>query len=197
MIKFILGMIFGKKSKKTEPLKKAIDTSDASSRLGSFVVSGLKLEQEILKSDDFRKYFDAKDVITSSGRYKERLTHYRENKPSLQGNVAQITDKVNAILNDIGYEGKISITSGLRTPKSNAKAGGARKSAHMKGMAVDLLDDKKQSLYHAIYGDGSGELLRKYGLFMEKGEYTRGKRTNWVHLDFKERKDREDRTFIP
>lgn len=74
----------------------------------------------------------------------------------------------------------LRISSGYRTPEANAEAGGAKKSNHMKCAAVDFVDDKNQSL--AKFCMDNIELLEKLGLYMEDPSYTKGKYTNWVHL---------------
>jgi uncharacterized protein YcbK (DUF882 family) len=134
------------------------------------------------------------NIITSDMRHPDR---FNSASSEVLNNATLLAEKLNLLLSEIEYDGPLLIVSGYRPPEVNAKVGGAKRSAHMTGEAVDLLDDKYQSLYHAIYAEGNGELLRKHGLFMENGAYTKGQNTNWVHIDMKPRKDRKDRTFIP
>jgi hypothetical protein len=48
----------------------------------------------------------------------------------------------------------------------------------MKGLALDILDDKLQTLAKLI----TKELLIKYDLYMEHPSDTIGKSANWLHL---------------
>lgn len=116
-------------------------------------------------------------VATSSGRYPDRAKS-PEYTQTVIGNINQLILPVNALLNEIGVK-RVDITSGFRTQASNdATANSARRSNHMLGKAVDILDDKDQSLAKKITLD----LLEKYDLYMEDPDFTKGKNTNWVHL---------------
>ena len=82
-----------------------------------------------------------------------------------------LLDKVNRLFKELLIVPKV--TSGYRPGKFNSKAGGAKKSAHMTGEAVDLRDTsneikKRITLDHLI----------KYDLYMEHPAHTNG----WVHL---------------
>jgi Peptidase M15 len=132
------------------------------------------------------------DVLTASGRYPARAKD-----PSLtaavRANIERLVDAVNGLLDDLGWTGKIDCTSGFRPAAANASAGGAKQSAHMLGLAVDLLDNDEQVLALEIMRNP--ELLKKHGLWLEHPDHTRGDRTNWAHLDMKERRDRPVRVF--
>ena len=59
----------------------------------------------------------------------------------------------------------------------------------------DILDDDNQSLGKAILTNP--DLLKRYGLWLEDIAHTKGKNTNWVHLDTGTRKERDLRVFKP
>lgn len=134
------------------------------------------------------------DVLTASGRYPDRATspHLTD---AVRANVSEIARRVNALLEDLGWTGKVDVTSGFRPPAANAAANGATKSAHMVGQAVDLLDDKEQTLAKLIMS--RPDLLIKHQLWLEHPDFTKGQRTNWAHIDFKQRRDRPVRVFNP
>ena len=84
----------------------------------------------------------------------------------------------------------VRVSSGFRPASTNAKVGGAKRSGHLRGLAIDLSDPDGQldTLLAA-----NPQLLRKYGLFLEDPRATVG----WAHLDQIPRPDRKSRTFIP
>ena len=134
------------------------------------------------------------DAITAAGKYPDRLTHV-ECTEEVKNNLETLLEKINALLNELGIE-KVEVTSGFRPAGVNAATqGSAKKSLHMQGRACDILDDTKQTLGNSI--KNKPELLVKYGLWMESLDHTKGKFTNWVHLDCGVRKDRPIRIFIP
>ncbi len=119
--------------------------------------------------------FDA--VATSSGRYPERVRS-PEFTPEIEGNINKLLPPVNAMLRNLGVS-RVEVTSGFRTSASNSSTpNAAKKSNHMLGLAVDILDDENQTLGKKI----TLELLEKYNLYMEDLSATIGKNTNWVHL---------------
>jgi hypothetical protein len=65
----------------------------------------------------------------------------------------------------------------------------------MLGKAIDIKDDKDQKLASLILSNP--QLLKKYDLWLEDPAHTKGKNTNWVHLDVGTRKDRDLRMFKP
>jgi enamine deaminase RidA (YjgF/YER057c/UK114 family) len=130
------------------------------------------------------------DVITSSGKYPDRA-----NSPELtdqvKDNIKELLKRVNPLLEEIGYTNPI-LTSGFRTSKVNSNiANAAKKSNHMIGAAVDVLDNKDQSLCKII----NNELLIKYNLYREDSDYTKGN-SNWCHLQTTSTKS-GNRIFIP
>lgn len=87
---------------------------------------------------------------------------------------------VNELLDDLepDYDRRIihrKISSGYRPGHFNRKAGGASRSAHLTGEAVDLADPDGSLAQRLL---GARELLEYYGLYMEHPDYTKG----WVHL---------------
>lgn len=134
------------------------------------------------------------DLLTSSGRYPERLKS-AELTDELKQNGQRLLDHVNALLKDLNIT-KVSISSGFRPSAVNASISNAsKKSLHMSCLAIDLLDDKAQSLGKLILANP--ELLKKHNLWLEDLSATIGKYTNWVHLDIGNRPDRPIRVFRP
>lgn len=134
------------------------------------------------------------DVVTASGRYPDRAKS-SELTDEVKSNINDLITRVNALLSDLGIK-QVSVSSGFRPSAVNAATkGAAKKSGHMVGKCVDLVDDKEQSLGKLI--TSKPELLRKYGLFLEDLAATKGQNSNWAHLDTIERKDRPSRTFKP
>lgn len=88
--------------------------------------------------------------------------------------VAAALERVRVICGDR----PIVIHSGLRTPEYNKKTGGAQKSAHLEGLAVD---------FHVVgmsCDDVRAELLAYLGMEGWRVEINPG--ANWVHLDLRE-----------
>jgi len=104
--------------------------------------------------------------------------------------------KVNALLKDLGWEKAVEVSSGWRPAGINSKTpNAAKRSSHMIGMAVDLVDDKDQTLGKKILS--RPDLLKKHGLWLEALAATKGQYTNWAHLDFKARSPRDVQVFTP
>lgn len=128
------------------------------------------------------------DWITSSGKFPERAT-----SPELTGDVeiaaTILLEKVNTLLFNAGIAEAI-ISSGFRPSAVNAKIGGAKKSAHMSGLAIDL-EDAKGVIKDLV--KKYPKTLRRLGLFMEDPAST----PTWCHLDYVDRVDRPNRIFKP
>lgn len=131
------------------------------------------------------------NYLTANGRYKDRENH-SELTDEYKSNARKLLDKVNALL----YELKIKeadVTSGFRPNNVNSQiANAAKKSNHTICAAVDILDDYGQNLAKKI----TLALLEKYDLYMESPDHTKGKNTNWVHLQIVKTKSGK-RIFIP
>lgn len=124
------------------------------------------------------KMIKLQDYLTSSGRYPERASS-SEITPEVLENAERLLKAVNALLIDLKWDKEVSISSGFRTSNANSSiSGAAKKSAHMTGEAIDLMDDRDQSLCRAC----TREMLEKHGLYREDSDYTKGKNTNWTHL---------------
>lgn len=137
---------------------------------------------------------ELEQYLTSNGRYKDRLAHI-ECTPVVKANATSLLEKVNGLLEELKIS-KVDVTSGFRTSTANANTpNSAKKSLHMLGLAVDILDNKTQDLGKLIAS--KPELLKKYGLWIEDLSATIGKNTNWCHLDCGNRSDRASRTFRP
>ena len=135
------------------------------------------------------------DVLTASGKYPERKTN-KEVTVQVLANIDQLLRAVNGLMGDLGVTKSLVVTSGFRPTKVNANiANAAKKSLHQIGLAVDLLDDNDQSLAKRIMANP--ELLTKWDLWLEHPDHTRGKHTNWVHLDLGTRSPRMVRVFKP
>lgn len=133
---------------------------------------------------------------TSSNKYPERAKS-KELTPEVLANAQDLLNRVNALLKELGKEA--SVSSGFRPSEVNAATpGAAKKSAHMTGKAIDLMDDKDQSLGKLIrQKHKENGLLKRHGLMMENLANTKGKSTNWVHLDTVKRTERESFEFTP
>jgi len=133
-----------------------------------------------------------KDYLTASNSYPEREKHSGVNT----ANAERLVTAINAFLQEIGAKGPFRISSGFRPPEVNSKiANAAKKSLHTQCLAIDLLDDKNQSI--AKLCASKPDIMRKYGLFLEDPASTIGKNTNWCHLDLGLRADRPSRVFKP
>ena len=136
-----------------------------------------------------------KQYLTANGQYPERELD-RALTPDLLDNCGTLLSAVNFLLTELGVE-KATVTSGFRPSTVNIHlANASKKSLHQFCLAIDLADDKDQTLGNSIAT--RPDLLRKYGLFIEDLNSTRGKNTNWVHLDISPtRPDRPTRMFKP
>lgn len=143
-----------------------------------------------------------KDYLTASGSYPDRATH-KELTDEYKANSLKLLEKVNQLLADLGLGDKThKVSSGFRPSAVNAAtAGAAKKSLHTTCLAIDIIDDKDQSLARRILKleqESKDGFLVKYGLWLEHPDYTKGKYSNWCHLDLSTtRTPRKVRVFIP
>lgn len=134
------------------------------------------------------------DLITASNAYPERL-HSTELTIDIKENAKLLLEKVNSLLRELNIA-KVKVSSGFRPSNVNSQiANAAKKSAHMICQAVDIIDDKDQTLGKLI--TSHPEKLRELGLFVEDLGSTKGKNSNWCHIDMVKRSDRPSRTFKP
>jgi len=130
------------------------------------------------------------DWITSSGSYPERAKS-PELTDEVKANAEELLKRVNALLAELNW-GKVKISSGFRPSTANKAAGGAKKSSHMIGAALDIMDDKDQTLCKKV----TKELLEKHDLYKEDSSATKGKWSNWTHLQTTKTKSGK-RIFLP
>jgi hypothetical protein len=133
-----------------------------------------------------------RDYITKADR---RVQFASEFTPDINNNAIKLLGLINQLLNDLGIE-SADVTSGWRPPQINNKTtNAAKRSYHMMGLACDILDDENQTLAKLVAS--RPDLLKKYGLWLESPDSTKGINTNWAHLDLGTRQDRPSRVFLP
>lgn len=137
------------------------------------------LTKELISLDDY---------ITASGKYPARASSPELTEEVLK-NAKVLLEKLNAFLNELGVT-EVKVSSGFRPSSANAKAGGAKRSAHMTGEACDLAD-RDGALDRLI--EQNHELLKKYNLWLEAPAKT----ASWTHLDIRQRSKREKNIFFP
>jgi hypothetical protein len=120
---------------------------------------------------------NAEDVVSSGGNHPERVAMASQ---LIWQNAEDLARRVSALFADLGMPIP-AITSGYRDPISNKAEGGATKSSHLEGKAVDLADVTGM-LGRKIAGEL--ELLARHGLWQEHPDDTKGKKPGhgWVHL---------------
>jgi hypothetical protein len=108
-------------------------------------------------------------------------------------NATELVKRVNMLLTDLNVS-SVKVTSGWRPREINKKIGGAPRSYHITGQAVDLRDNKQQEFGALIIKNN--HLLHRHQLWLENPKATKGN-TNWIHLDIGTRPDGELRVFNP
>lgn len=116
-----------------------------------------------------------------------RLKYPNDYTNEILENAKILLEKVNNLLSDLGVV-TVVVSSGWRPPAINASVGGAKKSLHMQGKAIDLKDSTGE-LDKLV--ESRPDLLKKYGLWLEDPSATRG----WCHIDCGTRTDRPSRVF--
>lgn len=111
-------------------------------------------------------YFTVDEILTAGD-------HKRDDVPrAVIQNLQDLCLRINAL----GYQPACYCNSGYRSPEHNKQIGGAPRSAHVQGKAIDIADPKgelKKWLLARV------KLLEEKGLRMEASEATPG----WCHLD--------------
>ncbi len=134
------------------------------------------------------------DVITLTEYWQDRQETYSDEWTfEVKQNAAELLSRVNKLLKEL----KISsarVTSGWRPREINQRIGGAPRSYHITGQAVDLRDNDAQDFSKIIISNK--HLLHRHQLWMENPSFTRGN-TNWVHLDIGTRPEKDLRVFNP
>lgn len=142
---------------------------------------------DLILLDDYFRDFNTK--ADRRIQFKDQFT------PQILQNATKLLSIINPFLNELGIK-SAQVSSGWRPPTINqATPNAAKNSGHMSGNACDIFDDKDQTLGKLIASNP--DLLRKYSLFLEDLNSTRGRATNWVHLDCLNRVDRPSRVFKP
>lgn len=112
----------------------------------------------------------AQQILTSDGKFPTRAKAATASIIAAAGDLAQ---RLAALL--VSYGSRPAISSGYRTPEANKAAGGAPKSSHLEGRAVDFVDPKQK---FASWCLANLPELQKHGLWMENPKKT----PTWVHL---------------
>jgi hypothetical protein len=110
------------------------------------------------------------------------MGRHREFPPNLEvrSNVDTLLNRVNSLLLYLKFPSPVFVSSGYRPGHFNQAAGGARRSGHITGSAVDLADaDRRLTDAISAWPAGPDSLLRLAGLWMESPSAT----PTWVHLD--------------
>jgi uncharacterized protein YcbK (DUF882 family) len=115
---------------------------------------------------DLKTYLMGRDKIYTLNEQQKR-------------NAIKLLEKINALFSELKI--KVSLSSGYRPGHFNKAAGGSARSGHLTCEAIDLAD-LDGSLKEKI----TLELLEKYDLYMENGDYTR----SWVHLQTRKTRNR-------
>lgn len=126
------------------------------------------------------------DVLTSSLRYEDRSDH-EECTTTVRINAAITAERVSGLLQRLGLDGDVS--SGFRTSAANGSAKGAKRSAHMSGEAVDLVDPQGV-IKDAVMAHP--HVLAEFDLYMENPQHT----PTWCHLQTRSTKS-GNRVFLP
>lgn len=114
-------------------------------------------------------------MITGAKFWKGRdITYAKELTPAIKANAVEVIRRVNALLTRAGLKLK-DASSGWRPSAVNADAGGAKKSNHMQGLAIDV-EDADQALQKWCLKNTA--VLEELGLWMEHPRDT----PSWCHL---------------
>lgn len=161
-----------------------------------FATSWFKIKQETKAIPDYsapkqtvpevkveaksHKIVTLEQYLTACGRYPERQ-HDTAITDQMIADADILIDRVTNLMTELGIK-EIDITSGYRPSSVNVTVANAAKfSAHMTCQAVDILDNHTQDLAHKM----TVELLTKHSLYMESPTATKGRSTNWVHLQIR------------
>jgi len=113
--------------------------------------------------------------ITVDEYFMGRRAEYADEfNDKIQQNAEGLVRKVNEMLLNLCYD-KASVSSGWRPSAINKRVGGALRSKHLTGEAVDLHDPRGEL---AALIKNNLNALAWHGLYMEDPASTKG----WVHL---------------
>ncbi len=111
-----------------------------------------------------------KDILTSDGKFPNRAKAAPLAVVAAAGDLAARLSKLLAL-----YGSRPPVSSGFRTPEANKAAGGAPRSSHLEGKAVDFQDtDRKFSTWCLA----NLNELKSIGLWLENPAKT----PTWTHL---------------
>lgn len=111
-----------------------------------------------------------------------------------QGNIMLLLERINKVRS--AYKKPMTVNDGYRLPKNTPKHGAA-KSKHLEGLAVDIDDDEKGTLWFWLMKDKQMQMLKDVGLWLEHGNYTHNKKYGtWVHFQCSAPRS-GNRIFIP
>jgi hypothetical protein len=134
------------------------------------------------------------DIISLIDYWQDRQDTYADEWTfEVKQNAAELITRVNLLLKDLKVT-TTRITSGWRPREINQRIGGAPRSYHITGQAVDLRDNEGQDFSKILISNK--HLLHRHQLWMENPSFTRGN-TNWVHLDIGTRPELDLRVFNP
>lgn len=108
------------------------------------------------------------DILTTGGRHEQRL---RWVSPAVRDNATDLATKVSEL--EARYGKPLEIRSGFRDIDSNWTVGGAPRSRHMTGQAVDLVDEDRKLVKFV-----TEDLLKELGLWAEAPVNT----PTWFHV---------------
>ena len=97
--------------------------------------------------------------------------------PHIQKNLKTLLQEINIIRTAYGKPMKVN--DGYRRPSDTPK-NGAAKSKHLEGLAIDLDDDDKGTLWFWLMQNL--KLVQTCGLYLEHGCWTHNKLGSWVHF---------------
>lgn len=130
------------------------------------------------------------EIVTLEAYWKGRdVTFAKELSQEVIDNAIALLRRVNALLNAM-HVANVTVSSGWRPKEVNDMYGGAPKSYHILGQAIDIADHDKRLAREL---QERSWLLKEYDLWMEDPKFTH----TWVHLDTGIRPERDVRIFKP
>jgi hypothetical protein len=134
------------------------------------------------------------NVLSLTDYWQDRQETYADEWTfEVKQNAADLITRVNMLLKELKVT-STRVASGWRPREINQRIGGAPRSYHITGQAVDLRDNEGQDFSKIIMSNK--HLLHRYQLWLENPSFTRGN-TNWVHLDIGTRPEKDLRMFNP
>lgn len=129
-------------------------------------------------------------MITLTEIFKNDCENYYSVNAEIRKNIDELLHKTNVIR--YFYDKPMFVNSGYRNQVHNTQVGGARKSLHMAGLAIDF-SDPTHSIYNFLINSNTGrELITKLDLYFENCKYT----VTWCHIQLR-KPGSGNRIFIP